>query len=76
MNSISAFQSGLAGIETGINGANKNAVDIARSNDDSSTQSLTTSLVELNANTQQVEASSKVIKASSDMLGTLLDIKV
>jgi len=74
MNSISAFQSGIAGVQTGIYGAAQNASDIARSNQ--SPEQVTTSLVELNANERLVQASAKVIETSNSMIGSILDIKV
>lgn len=75
MNSISAFQSGIAGVQSGIYGANQNASQIARA-EQISTEQLTEALVQLQANKQQVEASAKVIETSSEMIGTLLDITV
>ncbi len=75
MNSISAFQSGIAGVQSGIYGASQNANQIARA-DELSTEQLTQALVQLDANKRQVEAASKVIETSNEMIGSLLDIKV
>lgn len=75
MNSISAFQSGIAGVQSGVYGASQNAAQIARA-DQISSEQLTEALVQLQANKQQVEASAKVIETSSEMIGTLLDISV
>jgi flagellar hook protein FlgE len=76
MNSISALQSGLYGINNGIQRLNKDAADIASATKPQSNTDLTSSLVNLNADQRQVEASTKVIKAQDEMLGTLLDITV
>ena len=75
MNSISAFQSGIAGIQNGIYGASQNANQIARA-DQLSTEQLTQALVQLDANKRQVEAATKVVETSNEMIGSLLDIKV
>jgi flagellar basal body rod protein FlgG len=55
---------------------NKNAADIASATNPQSNVNLTESIVELNANKQQVEASAKVVSANSEIIGSLLDIKV
>lgn len=75
MSSISAFQAGIAGVQSGVYGTSQNAAQIARA-DQLSSQQLTEALVQLEANKQQVQASAKVIETSSDMIGTLLDITV
>jgi flagellar hook protein FlgE len=75
MNSISAFQSGIAGVQSGVYGASQNASQIARA-DQLSSQQLTQELVSLNANERQVQAAAKVIETSNEMIGSLLDIKV
>lgn len=75
MNSISAFQSGIAGVQSGVYGASQNAAQIARA-DQISTEQLTQALVQLDANKQQVQAAAKVIETSNEMIGTLLDITV
>jgi Holliday junction resolvasome RuvABC DNA-binding subunit len=74
MNNISAFQSGVIGIQNGIYRATENANTIARA-DEVSTAQLTQALVQLGANKQQVQAASKVVEASLDTVGTLLDVK-
>jgi DNA-binding phage protein len=75
MNSISAFQSGIAGVQSGIAGASQNASQIARA-DQLSSEQLTQSLVQLDANKRQVEAAAKIIETSNEMVGSLLDITV
>lgn len=74
MSSISAFQSGIAGFQSGTNAAAQNTADIARGSQ--SLEQLTTSLVLLDANYRQVAAAAKVIETSNDLVGTLLDITV
>ncbi len=76
MGSISAFQSGLTGIQTGINNLNKNTAAIASGNSDETSGHLTESLIDLSANKQQVDASAKVIATANETIGTLLDITV
>ena len=75
MSSISAFQSGIAGIQSGMYGAAQSSAKLA-SADPGSNEQLTKALVELDANARQVEASAKVVKASNEMVGSILDIKV
>jgi len=76
MTSISAYQSGLAGIQNGLNSFNENATKLAQASSTGSTNELTESLVGMMIDKQQVEASAKVVEASNSMLGTILDIKV
>ena len=75
MNSISAFQSGIAGVQTGVYAASQNAAQISRA-DQIPTDQLTQALVQLEANKLQVQASAKVIETANDMIGSLLDITV
>ena len=76
MSTISAFQSGLSGIQTGMQSLNRNAAQIASTDRLQSAGDLTEPLVNLLSDEQQVKASSKVIEASNSMIGTILDIKV
>tara|TARA_R110002049_G_scaffold291854_3_gene476016 strand:+ start:566 stop:787 length:222 start_codon:yes stop_codon:yes gene_type:complete len=73
MSTIPAFQSGLAGIQTGMQSLNQNATKIANAQ---STDDLTEPLVNMMSDKLQVQASSKVIEASSEMIGSILDITV
>lgn len=75
MNNISAFQSGVIGVQTGIASANENAKVVARA-DEVSTAQLTQALVQLGANKQQVQASAKAIEVSNELVGTILNVKV
>ena len=71
------LNSGLAGIQSGLNGLQKAASDIASTEtmEQGSPQSLAESLVDLKVYQHQVGASAQVVKAADEMLGTLLDIK-
>jgi flagellar hook protein FlgE len=73
MSTIPAFQSALTGIQTGMQSLNQNSIKIANAQ---SSGDLTEPLVNMMIDKLQVQASSKVIEASSDMIGSLLDITV
>ncbi len=68
----------LAGIRSGFENLQKNASQIARTNnpEGDDTQSLVEAVVDLKANVQQVSASMEVLNVSDELIGTLLDIKV
>ena len=70
--SIPALQTGIAGINNGLDGMRRNATEIARATSGDGTDS-TRALVDLRADQRQVEASVKVVKAADEMLGSLLD---
>jgi hypothetical protein len=67
----------LAGIQNGFDSLQKNASQIASKStmEGTNTQSLVEAVVDLKANVQQVSASMKVLKASDELIGTILDIK-
>jgi flagellar hook protein FlgE len=73
MSTIPAFQSALTGIQTGMQSLNQNSIKIANAQ---SSGDITEPLVNMMIDKLQVQASSKVIEASSDMIGSLLDITV
>ncbi len=75
MNSVSALQSGLQGIQRGLGGLRRDATAIAKATTAEPVQSgdLTTPLVDLSQNRTQVDASAKVVKTSDDCIGFLLD---
>ena len=75
MNSISGFQSGLAGIQNGMNGLRQDAQVIASQGTTNSPtdQNITAAIVDLNVSSHQVEASAKVIATQDQMIGSLLD---
>ena len=76
-NSTSLHDTALTGIKNGMNALQKNASEIASkaTMEGENTKPLMASLVELKANVQQVEAATKVLQVSDEMIGTLLDIK-
>ena len=76
MSTISAFQSGLTGIQTGMQSLSRNAAKIASTDALQSAGDFTEPLVNMLRDEHQVKASAKVIAASSAMMGTILDIKV
>lgn len=76
MTTITAFQSGLSGIKSGLQSLNANAAKIASAGSLESSDDITLPLVNMISDKQQVQASAKVIQASSDMIGSILDIKV
>jgi len=75
MAEITAMQSGLAGIYTGMNSIRKDAQVIASQNVSSvtDTKDVTDALIDMKASQHQVEASAKVIETQDEILGTLLD---
>lgn len=76
-NSTSLPDTALTGIQNGMNELQKNAGEIAGKStmEGENIKPLMQSLVELKANVQQVEASTKVLQVSDEMVGTLLDIR-
>lgn len=71
------FDSGLTGIHNGLEGIQKTANKIASKDAMEATNphDLAKSMVDLKVYKHQVEASAQVVKATDEMLGTLLDIK-
>ena len=71
------FNSGLTGIRNGLGGIQKAASQIASKEtmEGDSPNDLVESMVDLKVNRNQVSASAQVVKATDQMLGTLLDIK-
>ena len=76
-NSTSLLDTALTGIRNGMNELQENAGEIAGKStmEGENIKPLMESLVELKANVQQVEASTKVLQVSDEMIGTLLDIR-
>jgi len=75
MSSIPALQSGISGIQSGMQSLNQNAAKIASAETIQSTGDLTEPLVNMLLDKQQVEASAKVVETASSMIGSILDIK-
>jgi hypothetical protein len=76
-NSTSLLYTALSVIKIGMNELQKNAAEIAGKStmEGENIKPLMESLVELKANVQQLEASTKVLQVSDEMIGTLLDIR-
>ncbi len=66
------FQSGLEGLQTGLNRLKTNAHNIATAIGDKPSD-ITSSLVDFKIGQRQVESSVAVIKVADEILGTLLD---
>lgn len=77
MSSIPALNSGILGIQRGVNSAQNQAARIAStdtfSNDNPA--DLAAPLVQLISDQRQVEASAKVVRTIDQMLGSIIDIK-
>ncbi|WP_455204316.1 hypothetical protein [Kaarinaea lacus] len=74
--SIPSINSGLTGIHNGLDNLKHDANEIATAvaKGDESTSDLAKSLVDLNTDGRQIEASVKVVQAVDEALGTLLDV--
>lgn len=70
-----ANQAGMRGIQNGMEGLRENAAELAsaRQMDGSAARDISKPLVEQTQNVQQVEASAKVLSASDEMIGRLID---
>jgi len=77
MSTISALNSGVAGMQRGIAMAEKSAATIASAATSTSgnPSDVAEPLVELMMARLQVEASAKVVDTISDTIGTLIDTK-
>lgn len=71
----SVLSTGLQGVQAGINRANQAGGKIASTNISDNTGDLAAPIVDQRIAEIQVKASSAVIKAGDQMLGTLIDIK-
>ncbi len=71
----SASQAGMRGIQNGMEGLRESAAELAsaRQMDGSAARDISKPLVERMQAVQQVEASAKVLHATDDMIGRLLD---
>ena len=78
MGVLSVQNSALQGIQRGLEGMRQNAADIASAdqlNRAGKNTDLETSMVELNQNKYQVQASAKVVSALDEVIGTLIDTR-
>ncbi len=75
MSTISGFSTAVTGINRGMDAMRKNAHAIASQGASGpvTDKAVTEALVDLKANSMQVQASAKVLSAHNDILGTLLD---
>ncbi|HEB92419.1 MAG TPA: hypothetical protein ENI94_02935 [Gammaproteobacteria bacterium] len=71
--SISTLQTGIAGINNGLDGIRRSATQIAHTDNTTNPADTARALIDLRTNQHQVEASAKVVKAADEMLGSLLD---
>ena len=76
MSTIPALQSGLSGIQSGMQSLSRNVAKIADADAIQSGADLTEPLVNMLLDKQQIQASAKVVETSSDMIGSILDLKV
>ena len=76
MSGIGALNNALLGIQRGLEGARKNAAEIASAEQFTadSPKDLAQSMVELKLNTLQVKASAKAMGIIDDTLGTIIDV--
>jgi hypothetical protein len=74
--SIPALSNGLMGIYNGLDNLKHDAQEIASASakGGEDTADLAKSLVDLNTDRHQIEASVKVVQAIDETLGTLLDV--
>lgn len=75
MAGISPLNSAMQGILRGMQGANRAAAEIASAGAHREGADLSAPLVDLMAHRTQVQASAKVARTASEMLGTLFDDK-
>jgi len=75
--SIPGISNGLMGIYNGLDNLKRDAHEIASASakGDENTADLAKSLVDLNMDRNQIEASVKVVQAVDETLGTLLNVK-
>ena len=75
--SIPSISNGLMGIYNGLDNLKHNAQEIASASakGGEDTADLAKSLVDLNMDRQQIEASVKVVQAVDETLGTIINIK-
>ena len=74
MADISALNSGLQGIQRGLERAKQSAAEIASANKGGATAAdLARPMVDLLAQRTQVQASAKVVETAADLIGTLFD---
>lgn len=70
----SVHNSGVLGIQRGLDGLERNAADIAQASGGQA-EDVLTPLVDSKSHRLQVEASAKVLQAADETLGSLFDAK-
>jgi len=73
----SAFNSGVQGIQSGLESMSQNANQVAKANSSKETMDLVKPMVNMVADRAQIEASVKVVQAADAMtktIGSLLDV--
>lgn len=75
MSDISVLGIAQTGIQTGLNGMKKNALNIASKEAMQNQSSPVNDLIEMKMNKYQVLASGKIVETVDEMLGSLLDVK-
>lgn len=77
MNDISALNSAMQGIQQGLTGMRKNALDVAKvgASESSGPADYVKPLVDLKQNELQVMASAKVLNSVDEAIGSLFDDK-
>ena len=74
----STFQTGILGIQRGMSRVEKVSSDIAQNGNTHALDPVITtkSLVELNVQKRNVQASANIIKTATEMIDSILDIRV
>jgi len=78
MGALSIQSEAVLGIQRGLDGMRKNASEIASAdqlNKAGQDTSLVGSLVEMEQNKIQAQASAKVVSAADEVLGTIIDLR-
>ena len=78
MGVLSVQNEALQGIQRGLDGVRRNATEIASAdqlNNAGQETDLVNSLVELQENKTQVQASAKVVSAVDEVIGSIIDIR-
>ena len=71
----SILSTGVQGVQSGLQRANRAAGEIARAGTTEQDGDLATPIVDLKRSELQVKASAAVIKTADEVVGTLIDIK-
>ena len=78
MGVLSVQSEAVQGVQRGLDGMRKNASEIASAdqlNKAGKDTSLVGSLVEMEQNKMQAQASAKVVSAADEVLGTIIDLR-